>query len=141
MKKWSMVAGMVKLKIICLVLFSLSLLSGVTGAISLHQQGSNYTIASDHSLAIRVLGTLINALILAGAFVGIQTRTRHMWRFGWILFAILLLEVAILGIFSALKLASPERWIVSLAWLAVCSLISVYWARWWKQQGDYFEKA
>ncbi len=82
--------------------------------------------------------TLARAIYFGAIFYGIQKRNILAWKYGWIGFASLVTEMLITMISTALKMVSPDCWVMSIGVTVVTGIIAWYLALAWKGQRSYF---
>jgi hypothetical protein len=88
---------------------------------------------------LHTLWIVINFLIFAGTYYGIQKRAPFMWKMGWIVIVCGFLDFLILTLSAIVKLPeSTHPLIASAAVLIGSATVAVYFSHWWWQQKSYF---
>jgi hypothetical protein len=123
----------------------LSLISAFTGLQSFHASisagqsvNSSTNIVTVKSVVFRICA-FIQAVLFAAATYGIHKKAPVTWKLGWVVFAVLFLNVLASALSSSLKLPPPDRWIASFAIVIGFGAVAAYWGFWWKRQKNYFE--
>jgi hypothetical protein len=132
-------SGIDVLKIICILFCLLSLLSIVPGIHSIHSQHFEFLSGSHGPL--RLFISLLNAVLFAMGFYGIQRRLLIAWKLGWYVFTIFLLEWFGSSLSSSLTSPQPGSRIASLSIVIGGLCVAAYWGLWWKRQKSYFSTA
>lgn len=87
---------------------------------------------------LRDLVCLLNAVLFALGFYGIQQRARLTWPLGWFVGGILFSEWLGFCLASTLRMPKPERWIAAASFAVPAFAVALYWGYWWKRHKSYF---
>jgi hypothetical protein len=120
-------ASLLVLKLGCISFCLLSLLSLTPEFRPAHSQ-----------ISLRDFVALLNVIIFAVGFYGIQWRAPFTWQLGWFVGGFLLSEWLVLCLEPILWHRKPNGWVASAVMVAVGLGVFLYWGYWWKRQKTYF---
>jgi hypothetical protein len=120
-------SNLLVLKLGCICFCLLSLVSLTPG----------FRPARSH-ISLQDLVALLNAIIFAVGFYGIQRRARLTWQLGWFVGGLLLIEWLVICLEPILWHPKPNGWVASAVMVAGGVGVSLYWAYRWKHHKSYF---
>jgi hypothetical protein len=126
--------GLGLLKAACLLFGLFSLLDLIPGVYSGGANQSGAIVSHRISWLVSVL----NLSLFALAFYGLQRRSAIAWKLGWAFLGAFFSEMVVFCLASTVRLQQPDRWIASVAVVAGCTAVAVYWGFWWKRQKGHF---
>jgi hypothetical protein len=115
---------MFKLACICLCLFFLLLLTPAFRPLHSH-------------ISLRDFVALLNVIIFAVGFYGLQWRARLTWRLGWFAGGFLLVEWLVLCLEPVLLHPKPKGWVAVCLMMVGGFAVALYWGSRWKQQKSH----
>lgn len=126
---------MLRLKFLC-VIFCLAFLCEAILDVSLIRHKSvRFDI---FMVVINSVYSLAKSILFGTTFYGFQKRYILAWKYGWIGFAILVLEFLIVMITAMQKLPSPDCWVASVVVTIVTAVIVSILGFAWRAQKSYF---
>lgn len=125
------------LKVYCVVscLSFLARFVSIIHGIYSQQTGS---VATEDSI-LRMVWSVVGALIFGVEFYGIHKKARFAWYLGWAILAATFGGFLVFGGSAALKVPEIDHpWAAFAAVMVVGFSVLAYWGFWWKHQNGYF---
>src|ERR1700730_1032931 len=124
------------LKAICILFCLLSVVSAVTGIRTFHWSTSDGLNITRQGGLVHTLWSVFSSLLYASAAYGLHRRIPVVWKLGWAVLIVSILEFTTGGVSSVLR--QPGGWIGAAGILVGGVLVAVYWGRWWNRQRGHF---
>jgi hypothetical protein len=118
-------SNLLVLKLGCICFCLLSLLSLTPG----------FRPAHSH-ISLRDCVALLNAIIFAAGFYGVQRRARLTWRLGWFVGGFLLSEWLVLCLEPILWHPKPKGWVAAAVMVAGGFAVALYWGYLVEEPGE-----
>jgi hypothetical protein len=94
-------------------------------------------VLTRHTGTLAVIRDLVNALIYAAAFYGIDKRVPITWKLGWVALAAMILGF-LNSALSSVRSVEAHPAMAEGAILIVTAVVALYWGHWWNRQKSYF---